>query len=137
MLVFHLFARAKAILFLTYLVVVQALYLLAQETLLDVDLGRKTKITVCVKLPDTIATIVQTTDLVLGPSLHTFRASLWSWGCCLDIFIFSAAVVFCLFMCVCVHFVVVGVYMYMFFFYVCGCKWPKGLNDFNFTIKLC
>ena len=101
MLVFHLFARAKAILFLTYLVVVQALYLLAQETLLDVDLGRKTKITVCVKLPDTIATIVQTTDLVLGPSLHTFRASLWSWGCCLDIFIFSAAFVFCLFMCVC------------------------------------
>ena len=101
MLVFHLFARAKAILFLTYLVVVQALYLLAQETLLDVDLGRKTKITVCVKLQDTIATIVQTTDLVLGPSLHTFRASLWSWGCCLDIFIFSAAFVFCLFMCVC------------------------------------
>ena len=30
-------------------------------------------------------------------------------------------------------------FMYMLFilFYVCGCKWPKGLNDFNFTIKLC
>ena len=38
---------------------------------------------------------------------------------------------------VCVHFVVVGVYVHVFCVCLCGCKWPKGLNDFNFTIKLC
>ena len=79
-------------------------------------LAEKTKITICVKLQDTITTIVQTTDWVLGPILHTFRASLWSWGCCLDIFIFSAVFVFCL----CVRFVVVGVYV---LFFLCACVW--------------
>ena len=54
MLVFHLFACAKAIPFLTYLV--QAVYLLAQATPLGVHLSRKIESTICINLEDTIAT---------------------------------------------------------------------------------